>query len=127
MTAERKDTGHRGEELAAAHLRKTGYGILARNYRCPFGELDIVAERSGTIVFVEVRARRLPCMVRPEETVGPVKARRVVRAAEHYLSATHGEDQPWRVDVVAVEMDASGTVVRLEQYEDALADVMRQM
>ena len=125
MTAKRLETGRQGEERAAQYLAKAGYRILARNYRCPVGELDIIAQHDDTIVFVEVRTRRVPCMVRPEDTVNRTKARHVMRAAQYYLSTTSDDDRPWRVDVVAVEFDPAGKPLRLEHHQDAPADVMR--
>ena len=125
MAIGRQERGRDGEEIAAEYLRQNGYRILARNYRCPVGELDLVAEQGDSVVFVEVRTRRAGCMVRPEDTVNRTKMRHVVRSAEHFLSSTAREDRPWRVDVVALEVDHAGRPVRVEHYQDALADVAR--
>lgn len=126
MTRERKDTGQKGEELAARYLQSKGYRILCRNYRCRFGEIDLVAEDKDAVVIVEVRTRRAPCMVRPEETITWIKATRLIRLAEHYLASTSQDDRPWRVDVVAVEVDSEDMPLRIEQYLDAVAEVVRR-
>lgn len=125
MTRERKDTGQKGEELAARYLQGKGCRIVRRNYRCNIGEIDLVAEDSGVVVIVEVRTKRVPCMVRPEETITWAKATRLVRLAEHYLASTGQDDRPWRVDVVAIEMDSDDTPLRIERYQDAVAEVTR--
>lgn len=126
MTRERKDTGQKGEDLAARYLQGEGCRIVCRNYRCQIGEIDLVAEDSGVVVIVEVRTKRVPCMVRPEETITWTKATRLIRLAEHYLATTGQEDRPWRVDVVAIEMDSADLPLRIERYRDAVAEVVRR-
>lgn len=123
MSVARQATGRHGEDAAAEYLRNSGYRIVARNVRCTRGELDIVAEKAGCLVVVEVRTRRCGSMVRPEDTVNVAKAKRVVRAAEAYLAATERQDWPWRMDVVAVEVGGRGEVVRIDHYQNALADL----
>ncbi len=119
MTNDRRATGQRGEGLAEAYLRKKGYRIQRRNYRCPVGEIDLVAEDGDVVVIVEVRTRRVRCMVSPEETVNWTKANRLIRLGEHYLVSTGQDDRAWRVDVVAIEVNALGDPVRIDHYENA--------
>lgn len=126
MTRERKDTGQKGEDLAARYLQRKGCRIVCRNYRCNIGEIDLVVEDSGVIVIVEVRTKRVPCMVHPEETITWTKATRLIRLAEHYLASRGQDDQPWRIDVIAVEMDSQDVPLRIERYQDAVADAVRQ-
>lgn len=94
-------------------LEKLGYRILARRFRSRLGEIDIVAEDDGTIVFVEVKTRRSRSHGSPEESVTSLKQRRLVRMAEAFLAARdlHGRD--CRFDVVAVEIpEGERTTVR---------------
>ncbi len=93
--------GHRGEALAALFLRTKLYGIRERRYRTPVGELDIVAERGGTLVFVEVKARAYSSG--EAEALAAVDRRRIVRAALHYL-ARHPRlaQRAMRFDVIFV-------------------------
>jgi putative endonuclease len=119
------ETGARGEEHAARFLEGRGYRILCRNYRCPLGELDLVAEDSGMLAFVEVRTRRKGAMVRPEETVDWTKASRVARLAAHYLAAHDLEDRPWRIDVASVYVDSAGIPASVELFQDVMADLTR--
>jgi len=116
VTASSTATGQRAERIAEAFLRGLGYRVLDRNWRCPGGELDLVAVQGSVLVFVEVRSRAADAAYSPEETVGPVKQRRLVAAAEAYLDQS-GWDGPCRFDVVAVERRQTGTTARL--IEDA--------
>jgi putative endonuclease len=112
--------GASAEALAASLLERQGYRLLARNYRCAVGELDLVARDGSEIVFVEVRARQVGSMVGPEESITARKQQRVLRAAEHYLSTQGMHDAAWRVDVVAVEVDRAGRVVRAEHLRSVV-------
>jgi putative endonuclease len=120
VSASRQAAGQAGERLAALWLERDGCRILHRNYRCPMGEIDLVAEDRGELVFVEVRSRRVGGMVSPEESVNWKKQRRIVRAAEHYLQAMRLEERAWRVDVVAIETDGLGRVQRVERLRSVI-------
>ena len=97
-----RDTlGDRGENLAARHLRNLGYRIITRNFRCPLGEIDIVARDGRTIVFCEVKTRAEDNPT-PEEQVNGHKQHQITKAAKYYLGR-YGTVQPAaRFDVVAV-------------------------
>ena len=116
---DRRELGQRGEDLAARHLSAKGYAIVARNWRCGTGELDLVAQEGNGLVFVEVRTRRGEEMGTPEESITPAKQARLIALAEAYVQA-HDWPGDWRIDVVAIEMDRRGRVLRLEQYENAV-------
>jgi putative endonuclease len=110
-----------GEAAAAAHLRRRGAEIVARNWRCPGGEIDLVAHMGDQLLFVEVRTRRAGAA--PEESVGPAKAARLIRLAYAYLDAAAvAPDSQWRIDLIAVEVDAAGRVARLDQIEGAVGE-----
>jgi putative endonuclease len=100
------------ETLAARFLSGLGYRIVARNWRCREGELDIVADDGGTLAFVEVRARKDDAGYLPEETLDARKLSRVALAAERYLQSNPW-DGPCRFDVVAIDIGASSTTARL--------------
>lgn len=94
------EKGRRGESEAAAYLQKCGYLVLARNWRCAGGEIDIIALHQNQIVFVEVRQR-----VTAEaafESITPRKRQRVMHAVETWLSQHDPVDQVWRIDIIAV-------------------------
>lgn len=104
--AEKKENhlslGKRGEEIACCHLLKNGYRILRRNYRTRLGEIDIIAEEKGTLVFVEVKTRRSHSFGGPFEAVGQEKCRQISRVALQYLEKEGKQNQPARFDVVGV-------------------------
>jgi putative endonuclease len=99
----KRGTARRGEALAALFLRLKGYRIEARNWRCPLGELDIVAWDRETLVFVEVKARTGTTAGVPEDAVDTRKQARIVRLAQAFLAGRRGEMPPCRFDVIAVE------------------------
>ena len=103
--AARPGTGRRAEDLAAAFLEKAGLRVIARNWRRPEGELDIVADDAGTCVFVEVRSRTGTALGHPLETITREKQRRVIRSARLYLSETPTPAEAFRFDVVAITFD----------------------
>src|SRR3989304_4929787 len=106
-------TGKAGEEIAVRHLQKLGYRILERNYRCPVGEIDIVAKDKDTIVFVEVKSRKTEEFGDPELAVGAKKQRTLSLISMYYLSQKTKSPPDARFDVVAVKMLPSGTEVKL--------------
>jgi len=115
----RKELGDLGEKSAADYLRKRGYRIHERNYRCRAGEIDIVAQDRDCLVFVEVRTRTGPAFGTPEESIGAVKKGRLASAALTYLQ-THRKLPPhWRFDVVAIEVGPGGETERIELIRDA--------
>jgi len=93
--------GEAAELLAADFLQRRGLTILERNYRCRFGEIDLVARSGELLIFVEVRARRSDAFGGAAGSITATKRRRLVAAARHYL-ATHRVDRACRFDVVLV-------------------------
>ncbi len=94
--------GERGEMVAWNFLRQQGYRLLAKNYRCKIGEIDVVAERNGRIAFVEVKTRAGLGFGHPEESVNAFKQRKMVRLAQWYLKAEKLTDRPVSFDVVSI-------------------------
>jgi len=105
----RSETGKLAEDAACIHLQRLGLQLITRNYRCRFGEIDLVMLDRGTVVFVEVRFRRSRQFGHPVETVDARKRERLRRAASHFIQhrMRRGES-PCRFDVVTVEPDDSG-------------------
>jgi putative endonuclease len=117
MSHARTRLGGAGEAVAAEHLVKVGYRIVARNHRCRRGEVDLIAEQGEILVFVEVRTRETSAFGGPEETVGPRKQRRVVLAARDYLVRRRGPPRGVRFDVIAVVDSPQGP--KLTHYPNA--------
>ena len=116
--------GAQGEELAAAFLKRQGYRIVARNYRCPSGEINIVALDGDTIAFVEVKSRSSDEAADPEVAVHHRKRRQVTRAAKYFLSNKSMQNQACRFDVVAVVLPAGGEP-KIEHFVDAFGPTPR--
>ena len=98
---EAKALGDFGEEQAARCLRRKGYRIVERNFRCRQGEIDIIAEKGGFLVFVEVKERKDARFAEAREFVTAAKQRRILTAAQLYLAQSGSERQP-RFDVIEV-------------------------
>lgn len=112
-----RKTGDTGEELAEDFLRRLGYAILARNRRIGMLELDIIAEKDGKIIFVEVKTRKSSRQGHPEEFVGTVKQARMVRAATAWLMEK-GHEGEIRFDIIAITM-AVGKAPEILHIPDA--------
>jgi putative endonuclease len=113
----RSDLGARGEELAVQFLRAKGYAIIARNFRSPVGEIDVVAREAQTLVFVEVKTRETGGFGSAKWAIDGHKRRKVSMAALAYLNLKGWADRPARFDVVAVDMTPAGP--QIELYRDA--------
>jgi putative endonuclease len=117
----RHHLGRAGERLALEHLERLGYRLIARNYRTRFGELDLIVCDDTTIVFVEVKTRRVGAAAGPLESVPPAKQRQVRRMAAAWL--VDSSDRPrvgeLRFDVIGVTVDHSGELTRLDHLEAA--------
>jgi putative endonuclease len=117
----RRQLGQVGEELAARLLDEAGLAIVARNWRCVYGELDLVAHEVAPdyaqggiavtwLVVVEVRIRRGTRYGTAQASVTPAKQAKLRTVAEAYVQAT-GWQGPWRIDVVAIQLDAQGRLM----------------
>jgi putative endonuclease len=110
-------TGRRGEQVAARHLKRCGYIILAQNYRAAGAEIDLVALDDSTLVFVEVKFRAGAGFGTPAEAVDLEKRERIRRAARAFAEWRGVPDLPARFDVVA--LSGAGRSCRLEIIKDA--------
>jgi putative endonuclease len=120
MTADpRQHLGRLGEQLAAEHLERLGYAIVARNHRTRHGEIDLIATEGGALIFVEVKTRR--GRGDPWAALHDAKRAQVRRMARAYLS--EAVDRPRarliRFDAIGVVIDAHGRLTRLDHLEDA--------
>ena len=131
-TDPRKQLGRAGEAMAARTLQDAGLTILAHNWRCAEGELDIVAQERAPdfvhggelcdwLVLVEVRTRRGLAYGTALESITPRKAAKLRQVSQRYVQAT-GWPGPWRIDVVGVQMDAQGRLLAIEHIRHAVRD-----
>jgi len=111
--------GRSGERHAVRHLRRCGCRILARNYECAAGEIDLIASDADTIVFVEVKSRSdSPAVDQPQFSVRLGQQDRIGRAARHFLRQTGAENRPCRFDIVTVTW-LKGAAAEVEHFKDA--------
>lgn len=108
-----RDSGNLGERIASEFLKKKGYKILGRNFRSKFGEIDIIAQEGGVLVFVEVKTRWSKKFGAPEEAVTPWKLRSIIKAGEYYKLLHPNTPTLLRIDVVALEMEESKGSARI--------------
>jgi len=104
VKASRKRTGDDGEEHACAELERRGYHIVERQWRCPRGEIDIVAQDGDVWAFVEVKTRHGHAAGLPEEALSRRKWLRIAEIAEFYLAEHELGMVDWRIDLVAIEL-----------------------
>lgn len=126
----RRRLGNKGEALAVQALQAAGLTILARNWRCTAGELDIIAQETGPdfvqggaivpwLIVVEVRTRRGDRFGTAQQSVTPRKQAKLREVAEHYIKSIAWTG-PWRIDVVAVQMDGGGRLLEIEHIRHAV-------
>jgi putative endonuclease len=123
MTKGRQALGRRGEQLAADKLLGLGYNLIARNYRCQAGEIDLIGRLDEQWVFVEVRTRRGRKFGTPEESITARKKAHLIAAAQTYLQENEISDAQWRIDLVAVEFSTRGDLLRIEILENAVNEL----
>ncbi len=124
----RKEVGRIGEEIAARYLQGRGFKIIQRNYRKPWGEIDIIAESKGVVRFVEVKSvsretlgdiSRENSDYRPEEMAHPAKLHKVARTAEMYMNSTN-DSREYQIDVVGVLLDTRTRKARCRLFEQVM-------
>lgn len=119
----RQALGRTGERLAAETLIGKGCCILERNFRCYYGEIDLVAEDEHDLIFVEVKTRRGTSYGLPEDAITHFKRRKILEVASYYLDLHGCADRSWRVDVVAVQFSKGGKLVEIRVYKHAVTDI----
>ncbi|MBW2707690.1 MAG: YraN family protein [Deltaproteobacteria bacterium] len=104
MTRERLELGARGEALAFEEVKRLGYEVMAKNYRCPLGEVDLVAKDGDTLVFIEIKTRKGRPLGFAKEAVNARKQKQISKVALTYMKANHCCDVSARFDVVAISV-----------------------
>ncbi len=115
--SQHNEVGKIGEDLAKKFLEGKGYKILEQNYRTRFAEIDLVAEKSGKLVFVEVRTKIGENFGTPEDTINKAKLRKVLWNAKNYIGFKNWQGS-CRVDAVCIVLNQNFSVARLTHYEN---------
>ena len=122
MLNSRQNLGQSGEDIAAKFLSKSGYTLLARNYRRRCGEIDIIAKKGGDLIFVEVKTRSDDYHMHPRHAVTSEKQKSIIYAAENYLKR-YNIDKESRFDIISII--SNGKTVEIEHIENAFYPTLR--
>ena len=120
MPTPRARLGALGESLARRMLQAKGYAIVQTNYRCRWGEIDIVAKQGEELVFVEVRTRSGPEFGAPEESLTQPKTARLISTVESYLQSLTQVPDNWRIDLVSVRMGNGRKLQSIRHLENVV-------
>ena len=116
MTTSQQQVGNLGEDVAVDYLLGQGYRIITTNWRCQWGEIDIIAHDGRELVFIEVKTRR-DADSNPFENITPAKMRKVIRTA--YVYADSQNIDIWRIDAISVLL---GKSPHIEHIQNAFTD-----
>ena len=111
--------GQWGEELACDYLSKNGYKILKKNYKNNYGEIDIIAKKKGTIIFIEVKTRSGRSFGLPEEAVNGIKQEKLIRVSEKYILDNKVKGN-YQIDVIAIEKDSVTSKIDLRHIRNSV-------
>lgn len=111
--------GSYGEKIARSYLRGKNFRIVAKNYRCRLGEIDIVAQKKDILVFVEVKTRLSKNFGEPFESVTKAKQKKLKRLGEYFLMRNRLWNQTVRFDIISIVMDHNGLVNEFVHIENA--------
>ena len=113
-----KRIGKKGEEFAAKFLADIGYEIIENNFYSRYGEIDIVAQKSGVVVFVEVKTRTNQTFGAPEESITPSKLDRIQKAGLMWLQAHPESPDDWRIEVVSLLLNKQHSILDIQHFID---------
>lgn len=112
--------GRWGESIASEYLLEKGYTIIERNHRTEYGEIDLIAEYDGVIIFVEVKTRTGKKFGNPEEAITRQKTVHMIDSAQAFLQEHPQFTQEWRIDVIAIYQNKSSDSSEISHFENAV-------
>lgn len=120
-----RELGFLAENIAARHLESKGYQVIERNFRKPWGEIDVIAAKDGTFYFVEVKANHQEFIgdFNPEVRVNPEKLSKIIKTAALYM--THETSVPetgWQVDIISVTFNQSAKKAKIKHFKNVASD-----
>jgi len=119
-SARRQSLGHFGESIAASFLEKKGYIILERNWRTPYGEIDLITKENDVVAFVEVKTRASSSLGPPEISITPRKEEHMRSAAEYFIQQHPELINDWRIDVVTVQIRVDNSPPLIDHFENVI-------
>ena len=131
MITTKRETGNKGEDIACKFLEGKKYKIIDRNYLKKYGEIDIVAQKEKTTLFIEVKSVTHEMQdkfshendrYRPEDNIHPEKFRRLSNVVQSYLSENNLEESEWKFGVITVILDKKKRIARVKFIEDVVFD-----
>jgi putative endonuclease len=114
----RQSLGKRGEALAAEFLEHEGFSILTRNFRTPYGEIDLIAKQADLVVFVEVKTRSSTSLGPPEISITSLKKEHIRCAAEYYIQQHEELQNDWRIDAVTIQLSDRSSPAQIDHFEN---------
>ncbi len=108
----KKILGKYGEKHAGTYLMENGYKIIAKNYRCRYGEIDIIALKDNVFCFIEVKTRQNKEFGEPEESIDLQKLKKICLAAQHYISCKNLQECNFRFDAISVIVSNSKPLLK---------------
>jgi putative endonuclease len=119
-SARRQSLGHIGESIAAAFLEKKGYLILERNWRSPYGEIDLIAKENDVVAFVEVKTRASSSLGPPEISITQRKVEHMRSAAEYFIQQHPELINDWRIDAVTIQIQSDDYPPLIDHFENVI-------
>jgi putative endonuclease len=117
----RQSLGRFGEAIAANYLEKNGYTIQARNWRSPYGEIDIITLWDGVVVFIEVKTRASSSLGPPEISITLRKQEHMRQTAEYYIQQHPEITADWRIDLITVQIRGGNFPPLIDQFENVVS------
>lgn len=109
--------GRTGEQVAASYLQKHGYRIVLRNFKARYGEIDIICEKDGVLIFVEVKTRIGNQFGAPEEAITPRKLREIIQTSQYFALLHSLQSAAQRIDVIAISLTAENNLLSLNHIQ----------
>jgi putative endonuclease len=121
MKSNGQSIGRRGEAMAADYLVANGWTILAKNWRSPYGEIDLIISQNGVITFVEVKTRASKSLGPPEISITLRKGEHMRNTAEFYIQQHPELTNDWRIDVIAIQIQPGGLPPIIDHFENVIS------
>lgn len=112
----KKDFGKKGEELASKYLKNNGYEVINQNFRCKLGEIDLIAIKNNTIIFIEVKTRSNTKFGTPEQAVDSNKRKHILRTSQVFLAKNKLNNYDLRFDIISIYMN--GNIYKIEHFKN---------